>query len=121
MNNHSARFALQVDRDTGIMFGTLNRRQKAVSEIERVIHELGFTRGHNPTVGAADRTIIMDALRQYGEHLLIAATTVRTVKPAGADRKAVSGYLETISARANLLANCIDSSEGLMIIKVGEG
>lgn len=92
-----------------------------MSEIQRILGELGTTRGTDSALSNADRRLIQDALRQYGEHLLVTAVTVRTVKPLGADRKAVAGYLDTIAARANLLANAIEISASLTIGQCGEG
>lgn len=102
---------------------SMQQRQRSnnVSETNRVLGELGVDRGSDTRLGKADRDLIMDALRLYGEHLLTVASTVRTVKPSGADRKPVAAYLDTTAARANLLANAIDISESVTIGKVGEG
>lgn len=90
-------------------------------EIARVLNEYGATAGRDAIVGKADRQLMIDALRAYGEQLAITAVTVRTVKPEGADRRGVAGHLDTVSARVNLLANVIDTSSALHIINCGEG
>lgn len=89
-------------------------------EIARVLHEYGITPGLDSVVGKADRQLMIDALRAYGEQLAITAVTVRTVKPDGVDRRAVAGHLDTVSARVNLLANVIDTSAAVRIVNCGE-
>lgn len=92
-----------------------------MSEIARVLGELGATRGTDLRLGNADRSLITDALRQYCEHLNIAAMTVRTVKPVGVDRKAAACYLDMVATRAQILASGIDLSPSLTIGNCGEG
>lgn len=91
-----------------------------MSEIQRVLGEFGVTVGQDAHLGIADRGLVMEALRMYGEHLLATAVTVRTVKPTGADRKAVAAHLDTVSARANLLANLIDVSKSVTVFGCGD-
>lgn len=91
-----------------------------MSEIARVLGEVGATAGQEKLLCKADTDLIMDALRHYGEHLLTCATTVRIAKPQGVDRRPVAAHLETVSARANLVANLIDVSRGVAVKACGE-
>jgi hypothetical protein len=111
------------DPDTGTICGRRQRKQvdAFMSETARVCGEYGVGIGEDAALAKIDRDILMDALRHYGEHLLITATTVRMVKPLGADRRAVSAHLEVVSARANLLANMVDSAKGVTLYGCGEG
>lgn len=91
-----------------------------MSEIDRILSELGATLGADWSHSVADRQLVVDALRHYGEHLLITGVTVRTVKPSGADRKAVANYFDIVSGRANDIAALIEVSASLTINRCGE-
>lgn len=97
------------------------RERPHMSEIARVLQEFNVLQGNDVRLNRADNTLIQDALREYGAHLLECSSTVRLVKPVGVDRRGVCSHLDSVAARANHLASLIDISASVIVEKCGEG